>query len=225
MAFSSEQARRVRAGALVAFAVLVVGVAAAVLSGAFGSSTAPSERPVAGDADAGARPAGDSDHDLDDIDATYEPLVHQLQAKLDADPGDPAALLDLANGYFDWGMAAMGHAVDDAGRAHVEEVFGAAVQRYDAYLEGNSSKPALVDRAICLFYAGDHGAATEALEAFVESDASFAPAWANLGMFYESDGDSKRAADAYRRAIEVAGEDDAYGVRDYARQRLDALDQ
>ena len=44
-------------------------------------------------------------------------------------------------------------------------------------------------------------------------------------MFYESDGDSKRAADAYRRAIEAAGEDDAYGVRDYARQRLDALDQ
>ena len=61
------------------------------------------------------------------------------------------------------------------------------------------------------------------LEAFVARDATFAPAWANLGMFYESHGDADKAEKAYRKAVDTAAEDDTYGVGDYARERLEAL--
>ena len=59
----------------------------------------------------------------------------------------------------------------------------------------------------------------------MERDDSFAPAWANLGMFYESHGDTAKAKKAYRAAIDAAEQDDTYGVKDYAQQRLDALNE
>ena len=42
-------------------------------------------------------------------------------------------------------------------------------------------------------------------------------------MFYENDGRTDKARQAYVTAIEAAGDADAYGVRDYAQDRLDAL--
>lgn len=80
-----------------------------------------------------------------------------------------------------------------------------------------------VDRAICVFYSGDHEGAIADLEDLTAREGDFAPAWANLGMFYESHGDAAKAKKAYRTAIDAAEKDDTYGVKDYAQQRLDAL--
>lgn len=141
-------------------------------------------------------------------------------ADSDAVTDDP---LTLANNFFDMGMSAMNSAQTAEDQQKAQDVFKQAIAYYDEYLEGNASPAAEVDRAICVFYAGDHEQAIEDLEAFVKSDATFAPAWANLGMFYESHGDTAKAKKAYRKAVDAAAEEDAYGVGDYAQQRLDAL--
>lgn len=143
----------------------------------------------------------------------------------DVDAGDSVTddPLTLANNFFDMGMSAMNSVQSEEDRQKAQDVFKQAIAHYDEYLEDNASPAAEVDRAICVFYAGDHEQAIADLEAFVERDATFAPAWANLGMFYESHGDAEKAEKAYRRAVDAAAEDDTYGVGDYARERLEAL--
>ncbi|MDY2778063.1 MAG: hypothetical protein SOU51_06750 [Collinsella sp.] len=213
MAFTQEQLSRTRRVVAVAIAAIAVGLVAFLVLGRVGIQGALSEREASSEAT----------HSVDDIDATFEPMVRALEGRHEEDPTDPAALLELANAYFDWGTYARSHATSDGDRDHAVELFKTAVGHYDTYLASHASKSATVDRAICLFYAGDTQAAIAALEAFVAQDASFAPAWANLGMFRESLDDIDGASDAYRRAIDTAGDDDAYGVRDYAQSRLDAL--
>ncbi|MDO4437392.1 MAG: tetratricopeptide repeat protein [Coriobacteriaceae bacterium] len=131
--------------------------------------------------------------------------------------------LTLANNYFDMGMSALQNATDSKAQAQAAELFRQAIVHYDEYLATNSSPSAEVDRAICVFYAGDHEAAIADLEAFTKKDATFAPAWANLGMFYEAHGDTSKAIAAYEHALKAAEKEDAYGVKDYAQQHLDAL--
>lgn len=137
-----------------------------------------------------------------------------------SDASDP---LTLANNYFDMGMAAMQSATDEESQAKAAELFNQAVAYYDEYLSSTSSASATVDRAICVFYGGDHEGAIADLEAFVEQDSTFAPAWANLGMFYESHDEQDKAKNAYEQALAAAEQEDTYGVKDYAQQRLDAL--
>ena len=139
-----------------------------------------------------------------------------------SDASDP---LTLANNYFDMGMAAMQSATDEGSQAKAADLFNQAVAYYDEYLAGTSSASATVDRAICVFYGGDHDGAIADLEAFVEQDGTFAPAWANLGMFYESHDEQDKAKNAYEQALVAAEKDDTYGVKDYAQQRLDALNE
>ncbi len=55
---------------------------------------------------------------------------------------------------------------------------------FDEFLANNASPSAEVDRAFCVFYDGEHEQAIADLEDFVARDATLAPAWANLGMFY-----------------------------------------
>ncbi len=135
-----------------------------------------------------------------------------------ADPSAPAAddALTRANNFFDMGMAAMEAAQDDAARQQAAGLFSQAISSYDEHLKTAPSPSVEVDRSICVFYSGDHEGAIADLEDLTAREGDFAPAWANLGMFYESHGDAAKAKNA-------AEKDDTYGVKDYAQQRLDAL--
>lgn len=133
--------------------------------------------------------------------------------------------LTRANNFFDMGMAAMESAQDEESQQQAAGLFAQAVEYYDEYLATASSSSAEVDRAICVFYSGDHEGAIADLEALVKRDSTFAPAWANLGMFYESHGDTAKAKKAYQQALDAAKKEDTYGVKDYAQQRLDALSE
>lgn len=221
MAFNTQQASRARAAVLIAALVIVAGLAAFVVMGGLAPATS-------GDAaadSASTTSSADAAEAMETVDAQYGTAAQALLAQYEQDPTNPTTLLNVANGYFDWGVAALNHATDDEGSVHATELLNQAVGYYDDYLADNpEAKSAIVDRAICVFYAGDHAAAIEALEDLVQNtDPGFAPAWANLGMFLESEGRTDEARDAYETAIEAAGEADAYGVRDYAQGRLDAL--
>lgn len=162
---------------------------------------------------------------VDEVNATYGKAEQQLQAQYDADQTNPSALLNLANGYFDWGTAVMNVAKTDADNQHVKDLFQKAIGLYDQYLTKNpGSKSVEVDRAISIFYTGDTDKAIQTLESFVKGDASFGPAWANLGMFYEKAGRTDDAKAAYEKAIQ-ADPSDTYQVKTYAQQRLDALNK
>lgn len=142
----------------------------------------------------------------------------------DADAAaDEEDALTRANNFFDMGMAAMESAQDEESQQQAAGLFAQAVEYYDEYLKAAPSVSAEVDRAICVFYSGDHEGAIADLEALVKRDGTFAPAWANLGMFYESHGDTAKAKEAYQQALDAAKKEDTYGVKDYAQQRLDAL--
>lgn len=226
MAFSDQQAGRARAIVLIVALIVVAALAVAVVSGVFSPATQSGDQ--SGQEQAASADGSETSTDgsaMESIDAQYGTAAQQLASQYEADPTNPSTLLNLANGYFDWGVAAMNHAASDEDSAHARELLARAVEYYDTYLAENpGAKSATVDRAICVFYAGDTDQAIEALEALISDDPSFAPAWANLGMFYESQGSTEKAADAYRRAIEASAEDDAYNVGSYAQERLDALE-
>ena len=80
-----------------------------------------------------------------------------------------------------------------------------------------------VDRALCQYYSGDADAAKTALEELTQgSAADYGPAWANLGLLYESSRDADAARSAYGKAAET-DPDDEYGAKSFAETRLAAL--
>lgn len=239
MAFDREQTRRAQGAVVIAALVMAVILLVIVLSGAFkaspgaaagstSSASASTSSTSASAASSSAASTGTSSSNsglssMADVDTMYGNAEKQLQTKYDADPTNPSALLNLANGYFDWGYAAMSFAESDDEESHVRDLFQKAVDSYDSYLEANpSSKSVEVDRAIAIYYGGDAMRAIQTLEDFTQDDATFGPAWANLGMFYEGAGRTDDAKAAYRKAVET-DPDDTYQVKTYAQQRLDAL--
>lgn len=229
MALSQEQVKKTRAVVVILALVCVAGIAAAlVLGGPLMGAGAADD--AAADTTTGTADGSASDDTTDNadviasLDAQYGTAAQSLKDQYEADPSNPSALLNVANGYFDWGVALHNHATtqEDADRAR--DLLTDAVGYYDTYLEQNpDAKSAQVDRAICVFYAGDTASAIAALESLVTEDSTFAPAWANLGVFYEAADRTDDARDAYQRAIEAAGDSDPYNVKSYAQERLDAL--
>lgn len=240
MAFNQQQTKRAQAIIVVVALVAVIILAVVVLSGslapkassiqngsATSENTASSTASSSTAASSTSASSSTSEGSMEDTDATYGTAAKQLEAKYEVDKSNPSALLNLANGYFDWGAAAMNYAHTDDDNQHVKDLFTKAVGYYDTYLEQNpGSKSVIVDRAISVFYTGDHATAIQALESFTASDdnASFAPAWANLGMFYETDGQTDKAKAAYQKAVD-ADANNTYQVKSYAQQHLDALNQ
>ena len=247
MAFNTQQTKRTQVVVVVTAMVLVVILAVVVLSGMFTpkatSSSAPatdagSSQQSATNTTTGAASASDEGASsetsstvtdangntlstMDDVNATYGTAERNLQATYDADSSNPVALLNLANGYFDWGDAAQSVAKTDDERQHARDLFSKAIELYDQYLQDNpNSNSVIVDRAIATFYTGDHKKAIAALEEFTASNDSFAQAWANLGMFYETDGQTDNAKSAYQKAIDTATDSN---VKAYAQEHLNAL--
>ena len=164
MAFSKDQSRRARSVVLLVLLVAVVSLAAVVLFGggplgdasrdaSSGSSVAASN---AADGSAASSQAQQDGHTMADVDASYDAATKQLFAKYEANPSDPSTLLNVANGYFDWGATALSHAQGAEDEQHATDLFNQATHYYDEYLATYpGSKSAEVDRAVSMFYAGD----------------------------------------------------------------------
>jgi tetratricopeptide (TPR) repeat protein len=157
------------------------------------------------------------------IDAAYSSEVEDLKARLEEDENDLAALLNLGNDYLQWAYTASMFASTDEETAHVDELYDLSIEYYDRYLALNDSNAAAVDRALALYYKGDVDGAIAYLEERSQgAGAEYGPVWANLGMMYESQGDTDAAESAYNKAMET-DPDDEYGAYTYASERLASL--
>ena len=160
---------------------------------------------------------------LKKLDSSYEESLASLQKRLKKNPKDLAALLNLGNGYMSWGYQAASLATTDADKTHVNDILGKAIDYFDQYLELNDSDTVKVNRALCQFYQGDTDAALQALQKVTEDSPKFPLGWANLGMVYESKGQTGNAQAAYKKA-EKTDPKDSYGAKSFAEQRLSAIE-
>lgn len=157
---------------------------------------------------------------LNNINARYESKVSTLETKLTDAPDNAAALINLANDYYEWATTMQSYASTDDEQAHVSDLFTKAMDYYDRYLALEDANAARANRAMCQFNLGDTAAAQAALEQLTSTTApDFAPAWADLGRIYTSAGDTEKATDAYNKVLEV-DPDDKYGLKSTAEQTL-----
>ena len=149
----------------------------------------------------------------------YYSTVASLESKLEGDPNNLATLLNLAQDYMSWGYTSLSSSSTDEETSYSTGLLEKAIEYYDRYLALNDSSAAKVDRALCEYYAGDSDAALADLIQITTDDPDYGPAWANLGMLYESSGDTDKATEAYQKAEET-DPDDEYGAKSFASQRL-----
>ncbi len=161
---------------------------------------------------------------VDAIDERYQPIVSDFEAKLADDPADEASLLALGRYYFVWGASVSSAATTDDQTQHANDLLEKSVGYDDRYLaQSNSDSGAVrVSRALAQYYEDDSTSAIASLEELTQTLPDYAPAWANLGMLYESQGTFTQAAAAYQKAVEC-DPDDEYGAKSYGEERLSAL--
>lgn len=153
---------------------------------------------------------------------TYVSEVNSLESKLNDDPNNLAALINVADDYMNWGYASLQASTTDDEKSYSNGLLQKAMDYYDRYLALHDSNTAKVDRALCQYYMGDTAGGTAALEQIAADAPDFGPVWANLGMVYEQAGETDKAMDAYQKAVD-ADPNNEYGARTYANQRLAAL--
>ena len=165
------------------------------------------------------------EYNVEYVDEQYEPLIADLEAKVAEDPDDMESVLSLANDYSSWGTSVMMLATTDEESTHADDLLEKAMGYYDQYLASDdpeNADAARVSRAMCLNYQGDTSAAIEELEGVTQDSPDFAPAWADLGMLYETSGETEDAVAAYEKAIEL-DPDDEQGVKSVVEERLNSL--
>ncbi|MDR3686879.1 MAG: tetratricopeptide repeat protein [Coriobacteriia bacterium] len=150
--------------------------------------------------------------------STVDPVAtinQQGQATVDAlkslaasQPTSYTAQVKVANAYFDWAQqlstptsgqsqittAAMSAAVD---------VWAQARAAYDkaATLNKAFDPSVQTDRSVATFYSNDATAAIKLVRAVTVKQPDFPPAWLNLGLFYDSTGNSEQAVFAYQKYL------------------------
>ena len=159
---------------------------------------------------------------IDLVDANYAAVVDPLEAKLSENPEDLATILSLGNDYMAWASEASVYASDDAGSAHVTELYDKAIGYFDQYLGINDSAVVKSNRAMCHLYKGDADAALQQLQDVTSETPDYGPAWVNIGIIKEYQGDTDAAKEAYQKAVE-ADPNDEYGAKSQADRRLAAL--
>ena len=218
--------------ALTVFAVLMA--LSMMLPSIVGTSSSQDSSSQSQSADSGSSAdSSDSGSSSDSSDGTtdavaqadekYQPLVDALETKLSSDSQNLATLLNLGKDYMAWGVTVRYSGSTDASTSHANELLEKAISYYDQYLALKDSSAVRVDRALCQYYEEETSEATAALEQLTQDMPDYGPAWANLGMLYESAGNSDQAREAYQKAQE-ADADDEYGAKTYATQRISAMD-
>jgi tetratricopeptide (TPR) repeat protein len=154
-----------------------------------------------------------------DLQAMYAASLEKHEAAVEADPSNYNNYELLGNVAMDWAVAAQQGELDPSPYT-IAELYEKSIAAYAKRLELKPSPEVSVDKAIATFYNGDTPTAIAELEAFTAEDPYFAPAWANLGKFYESDEQYEKARESYQKALDSNPTD---AMRSFAQQGLDGL--
>ena len=144
---------------------------------------------------------------LSQINAQYQPGVDALRAAAASDPTSYTAAVNVANTYFDWAQAItktlQGQSQPaTAAMAAASERWADARSAYDTATALKADDPGVqVDRGVATFYSGDATAAITIVKQVAAVKSDFAPAWLNLGVFYEQTAQSQLAIAAFQKYI------------------------
>ena len=145
-------------------------------------------------------------------------------AALQSNPTSYTVLVDQGNAYFDWGIdLQQASSTNEALRGADQPLWISAQQYYERATTVKSDDPNVtIDYAIATFYSGDAVKAITIAEKVRKEQPDFAPAWFNLGVFYQAQGRNADAYNAYQKALAL----DPSGNNingDYAKQQVAAL--
>jgi len=160
------------------------------------------------------------------INQKHQPTIDALKALAASQPASYTATVNLANGYFDWGQELSqpqtGQSqVSTESIAAAEQVWPQARAAYDAATKLKAFDAGVqTDRAAATFYSSDATGAIAIARNVTKKQPTFAPAWLNLGIFYDATGNSVSAVSSYQKylVLDPKGNNVAY-----AQQRLKAL--
>lgn len=158
------------------------------------------------------------------VNAQYRPTVQALTSQLQSDPASYTVLVSLGNTYFDWAAATQQTSQTSTSTVGADLPLWIAAK--DAYRRAADIKadqpPVMVDFAIVSFYSGETDQAIKIATKVSESNPEFAPAWFNLGIFYQAVNDPAKALDAFERYVKLDPEG-KQGDIDLAKQRITEL--
>lgn len=152
-----------------------------------------------------------------------EKTNEKFTKRLEEDPNNLAALLNLGQNYMNWGYSARYSGTTDEETKYAEALVKKAIEYYDRYLDLRDSDAVKVQRALCEYYIGNTEDAIAALEDMTKKKPDYPLGWANLGMLYEQQYEYDKAKEAYAKAAET-DPDDEYGAKSYAEERTQAID-
>ena len=152
-------------------------------------------------------PAGTSASSTQTIDAIglqYTPVIQALEASITADPKNYDLLVKQAQNYYQWG-AQIRQAVQTVNPGQDEPIWKAAATYYARALAVKPGDATVVgDLAVSQFYSSDTTSAIVTGEQARTIDPKFGPNLFNLGIFYQTAGDTAKAKGAYEAYLAVS---------------------
>lgn len=156
-----------------------------------------------------------------------QPIVDALKSLAVSQPTSYTAQVKVANAYFDWAQQlstpASGQSqITTAAMTAAVDVWAQARAAYDQAAKLNKAFDPSVqtDRSVATFYSNDATSAIKLVREVTVKKPDFAPAWLNLGLFYDSTGNSTQAVIAYQKYLVLDPKGNAVA---YATNRVKTL--
>lgn len=167
-------------------------------------------------------PAVPENETLKNLAEQHTSTVEKFQKRLEEDPNNLAALLNLGQEYMNWGYSARYSSTTDEETAYAEAIVNKAIGYYNRYLALHDSDSVKIQLALCNYYLGKTEEAVASLTTFTEEHPENPLGWANLGMLYEQQYEQDKAIEVYQKAIETDPNDE-YGAKSYADEHIASI--
>lgn len=161
------------------------------------------------------------------INQKNQSTVDALKALAASQPTSYTAQVNVANAYFDWAQElsqpqAGQSQLTTAAMVAASTTWSQARAAYDQAAKlGKKFDPSVqTDRSISTFYSNDATAAIKLAREVTVKQPSFAPAWLNLGLYYDATNNTVLAVAAYSKYLVLDPKGKAVT---YATSRLKAL--
>lgn len=167
--------------------------------------------------------AGVPDNDtLKDLAEQNADTVKKFQKRLEEDPNNLAALLNLGQTYMNWGYSAQYSSSTDEEKAYSNDLLNKSVEYFDRYLAIQDSDAVEVQKISAQYYLGKTQESVDAMKKIAEEKSDYPLAWAHLGLFYEWQYDFTNALSAYQKAAETDANNE-YGVKSFAEEHIASI--